>query len=806
MSRFKELLTMKGKNKNNINKNSQNDSLSELMDLYSSLKVSKEYLQCFNNVLLLLDKTYQSGFITNEIFKIRKIKNLIQKLNKNISTREKLISLLLKYDKYLTLHITDDIHNDTIKELKDVLSDIRIVSINIILGFLKIKKTIALDCLRGKFSIENIITNEREYLNKMKCDLYFLKNSTIGNFFNINENIDTFLSNLKMEIPYDENISMLIKKCEYFLIKKNIEIEMEEIRKEKEKMEKLKKNDLDIIEEKKEDNDSINKKEKEMEEKVKEDININQNHKQNKENKNEEKKENKKIIEKIPQNNKYQYEYIIGSLKQIDEIYSKYYTSIPDDLKNSFNISKNYNDYIKGIFPHIIIIKDNSKQIKGISFINFIESYKLFISNFSTNTIEDYKDILNDFIDFLKNNYIFEELFLDFYYNHIDGKFIQNKDLEKILTKEIKFKWVNMENDGTIRKIKYKLINPNFKEKKRNEGDIIKIKDMAYIQFKNIQGENATNMNDSDLDKTKGIINMNSIIKGEEEINIFPLFSLFCEMMYNGEYGVESQSMEYMNMEVMKDISEDLIKNFIKIDKDTFIKYINEEYSKIKIEKEKIGSKLISDKENFNCGSIFDMSISFENMISTKINNKIYNKIWYIEDNSFIQKLELKETEEIFYLLPTKNEKISVMIYEENKQNKKSQLNNYFEKDKENEMTLFQYMNKIYQDIIPIENENKKGIFIPPFSNSKFINFDNPKLLDEFTVDNMEQNSYRIQNFSQLSQFVFDEDKSKNLLEIKLNEKDDIIIKNNFIMAIINYDALNELEVPTIMTFLVNNK
>ena len=797
---------MKGKNKNNINKNSQNDSLSELMDLYSSLKVSKEYLQCFNNVLLLLDKTYQSGFITNEIFKMRKIKNLIQKLNKNISTRDKLISLLKKYNNYLTLHINDDIHNDTIKELKDVLSDIRIVSINIILGFLKIKKTTALDCLRGKFSIDNIITNERQYLNQMKEDLFFLKNSTIGNFFSINENIDTFLSNLKMEVPYDENVSMLIKKCEYFLIKKNIEIQMEEIRKEKEKMKNIQKNDLDIIIEKKENNDSISKKEKEMEEKVKEDININQNHKQNNENKNEEKKENKKIIEKIPSKNKYQYEYIIGSLKQIDEIYSKYYTSIPDDLKNSFNISKNYNDYIKGIFPHIIIIKDNSKQIKGMTFINFIESYKLFISNFSTNTIEDYKDILNDFIDFLKNNYIFEELFLDFYYNHIDGKFIQNKDLEKILTKEIKFKWVNMENDGTIRKIKYKLINPNFKEKKRNEGDIIKIKDMAYIQFKNIQGENATNMNDSDLDKTKGIINMNSIIKGEEDINIFPLFSLFCEMMYNGEYGVESQSMEYMNMEVMKDISEDLIKNFIKIDKDTFIKYINEEYSKIKIEKDKIGSKLISDKENFNCGSIFDMSISFENMISTKINNKIYNKIWFIDDNSFIQKLELKETEEIFYLLPTKNEKISVMIYEENKQNKKSQLNNYFEKDKENEMTLFQYMNKIYQDIIPIENENKKGIFIPPFSNSKFINFDNPKLLDEFTVDNMEQNSYRIQNFSQLSQFVFDEDKSKNLLEIKLNEKDDIIIKNNFIMAIINYDALNELEVPTIMTFLVNNK
>ena len=793
---------MKGKNKNNINKNSQNDSLSELMDLYSSLKVSKEYLQCFNNVLLLLDKTYQSGFIANEIFKMRKIKNLIQKLNKNISTRDKLISLLKKYNNYLTLHINDDIHNDTIKELKDVLSDIRIVSINIILGFLKIKKTTALDCLRGKFSIDNIITNERQYLNQMKEDLFFLKNSTIGNFFSINENIDTFLSNLKMEVPYDENVSMLIKKCEYFLIKKNIEIQMEEIRKEKEKMKNIQKNDLDIIIEKKENNDSISKKEKEMEEKVKEDININQ-IKQNNDYKNEEKNENKKIIEKIPSKNKYQYEYIIGSLKQIDEIYSKYYKSIPEDLKNSFNISKNYNDYIKGIFPHIIIIKDNSKQIKGMTFINFIESYKLFISNFSTNTIEDYKDIINDLIDFLKNNYIFKELFIDFYYNHIDDKFIQNKELEKILTKEIKFKWVNMENDGKIRKIKYKLPNPNFNEKNISEGDLIKIKNMSYIQFKILQGDNATNMNDSDLDKTKGIINLNSIIKEEEEINIFPLFSLFCEMMYNGEYGVESQSMEYMNMEVMKDISEDLIKNFIKTNKEVFINFIKEKYSNFKIENDIIGSKLISDKDNFNCGSFLDMSISFENIITSKINNKIYNKIWYNDINSGVQKLILQETEEIFYLLPTKNEKVSVMIYEENKENKKSNLNYYFDPKKENEITLIQYINKNYEDIIPIENGNKKGIFIPPFSKYNKLNFENPKSLDEFTVDNMEQNSYRIENFSQISELIFDKDNSKQFLDIEYNEKEDYIIKNNFIIAIINYDALNDLEIPSILSFLV---
>ena len=118
-------------------------------------------------------------------------------------------------------------------------------------------------------------------------------------------------------------------------------------------------------------------------------------------------------------------------------------------------------------------------------------------------------------------------------------------------------------------------------------------------------------------------------------------------------------------------------------------------------------------------------------------------------------------------------------------------------------MTLFQYMNKIYQDIIPIENENKKGIFIPPFSNTKFINFDNPKLLDEFTVDNMEQNSYRIENFSQISELIFAKDNSKQFLDIEYNEKEDYIIKNNFIIAIINYDALNDLEIPSILSFLV---
>ena len=50
----------------------------------------------------------------------------------------------------------------------------------------------------------------------------------------------------------------------------------------------------------------------------------------------------------------------------------------------------------------------------------------------------------------------YEEITVEYYYGVKDGSFYMNKQLETAVKKEAKFKWINMENDGMIRKIKYK--------------------------------------------------------------------------------------------------------------------------------------------------------------------------------------------------------------------------------------------------------------------------------------------------------------------------------------------------------------
>jgi hypothetical protein len=202
------------------------------------------------------------------------------------------------------------------------------------------------------------------------------------------------------------------------------------------------------------------------------------------------------------------------------------------------------------------------------------------------------------------------------------------------------------------------------------------------------------------------------------------------------------------------------------------------------------------------CGGVLDLNINFNNVISTKINDKKYNVIF--DEN--IQILTVNETKEIFYLLPTKNEKISLILYEK-KENNLSKLNEFFNtNNNNNEITLFEYFNEIYNKINNNNIETKKRIFLPVFNEKKYLNFNVPKLLENYTIDASDQNTYNIENYEQGSNFEheFDSKSEKNFIEFAMNEKDDLIIKNDFIIAVINYDVLNELEIPSIITFLVN--
>lgn len=832
MSKFKTIISIKESRKNDLNKNTppsfkntpplnripsghyqktpkmiknkyqidvdsqlkinQSDSYQELMNLYSSLHVSKKYLNAFNNIIESLPHIFQSSFISHEISKVTKIKYNLLKLQKNISSREKILELLTQYDKYLTYEFENVNIENGIADCKSILSDLRVCSINIVLLIKRIRKEIAYDNFVGKIDLKNEVFNFKNYLQKMKYDVLFLNHSTIGQYLRFGDDFDTFLTCLKREIPYDDNVSRLITKCQYFFIKELIHNQIEE------NTNKPTISKISIVDEKenKENNSNIsNCAKKEIVKSI------------------EEVKPKSNLIEKpitltIESNISfpYIYEFVSGKISDITNKYYEYYNKIPRNLIVGLNIKDNLNYYLKGVFPQIIQIKQN-KSIIGFAIISFIDFDKLIISNIFHINEDKFHELLTDFVNYLSQHFSYKELFIEMYYEYVNGNFILIKPVEEAIKSKAKFRWVNMENDGTERKIKYKIINKNYKNEEN--ANLIKLKTLEILSLKCIeqkneeQNNNNDNQNDSlDINNNESalVIPQRAIDKKEEIINKFPLFSLFCEMMYNNEYNVESESLRHMNMEEMKSISENMINNYIQIDQKKLEEEIKE---KIKIDTKLLKEEVLKEESKFNYGSFMKLDVFFENVITTKIGEVLYNKISYDK----ISLLSLPSGE-IFYLLKTKNEKISIILYENS--NEKSKLNNYFSKNIINTCTLNDYMNQIYPEMSSInDDENaKQNIYIPIFTVNTNNTFIEPKDLDEFTVDTEDQNSYNIEKYYQNDQIIFNHDNKVNdhFISFDINESTDVVIKNEFLISIINYDTLTQFEIPSISSFIISQK
>ena len=185
----------------------------------------------------------------------------------------------------------------------------------------------------------------------------------------------------------------------------------------------------------------------------------------------------------------------------LKSFYANYYKQIPEKLKIGFNIQKNIEKYIDGIYPKILIIKQNTsnEEIIGIVTLNYIP-YKsniimlgknkannynksLNISSISCLNESQFSDILINTIDFCKEFFYYENIILQLYYLNKNGQFILYTDLEKIIKNEAKFKWINMENDGINRKIKYKIINTNMNYGNEFNNNILNLKTVNIIGY-----------------------------------------------------------------------------------------------------------------------------------------------------------------------------------------------------------------------------------------------------------------------------------------------------------------------------------
>ena len=113
--------------------------------------------------------------------------------------------------------------NDIIQCIKNI----RIISVNIVNYFVKIREICSYNVLGGKYDLEKInklYNFDKNYLIKMRYDLDFLKDSHLDRFFNFSEEADPFLVSSsekigdKYYVTINEDMQASIRHCQFLIM------------------------------------------------------------------------------------------------------------------------------------------------------------------------------------------------------------------------------------------------------------------------------------------------------------------------------------------------------------------------------------------------------------------------------------------------------------------------------------------------------------------------------------------------------------------------------------------------------------
>ena len=476
-----------------------------------------------------------------------------------------------------------------------------------------------------------------------------------------------------------------------------------------------------------------------------------------------------------------------GNIVELNKIFTNFLLKIPQDQKIAFNIDDDISKYISGIYPKLIILKNNKGIIQGLSIISFdplsqiSKSLNLLLVCSLSNEL--LSNILKDIIKYITENLIYDEIRIELFYGMKNEQFYLIKDIEKSLKEDVKFKWVNMENDGIHRKIKYKYQNPN------------KIIDFSIIPTgKNIlelKTASIVSFNNNNIDN-------NNLIKNNE-LNDFGIISIISEMISMNDYEINfekdnsfSRLLQKIQYNKFIKITNEFIQNqlgsfeeikeFIKDNLSNLTSMINNNFIKTNL----IGTSLMK------------IEVSFETVIQTSLDGFLYN---IISNNDIEVFTYQKEDNNYFYLLHSSNENLSFIIYEF----KNNKFEDLIDSDENNICEIFQ---NIYSKINQQPKKIMKRMYLPVFKINKSKVYNKPLFLNGIKLSNND-GDYYIQNLNQIEDFIFGiEEKKNNLINAKLNlqfidDNKDVVIKNEFLIALINPDLLCDLQIPTISTFIV---
>ena len=512
-------------------------------------------------------------------------------------------------------------------------------------------------------------------------------------------------------------------------------------------------------------------------------------------------------------------------LSTLKDIYKEYYKIIPEKLKIGFKIQSNIFKYIEGIYPKILLIKSNKNysQIIGIVTLNYLaynsnsivigkvkaNNYNKMLNISSISCINDslFEDILINTLDFCQEFFYFEYIILQLYYLNKNGQFFLYSDLEKIIKNKANFKWVNMENDGIDRKIKYRYTSNNYNMIKNNiefNNNIINLKTINIIGF-----ENDKNYNNMDIRKLSFI-------------NDFSVNYLLLEMIQNNfkvtdkKNGGNNYINSLINKVTFKKMNH-LCGDFIMsqfgeaCDIKKFLKENESFFNNSEIIK-KIDQRIYY--ELYFGLAIININNSFKNIIKRKYNGYIYNILFNDQINEFSIK-DNNNNDMQFYLIKTSEQNTSIILYELRKNESLDDIikllykdNNTNCKNENNEKNISEVFKELFSKVTKKPTKINKNIYIPSFK--IFLNqlAFRPSVFSDIILEN-DQNykNYKINCLNFIEELIFGNDEpfivQQNLMELDEIFKDNIIIKNDFIISIIDNDLIFELQIPTVSSFLI---
>ena len=518
---------------------------------------------------------------------------------------------------------------------------------------------------------------------------------------------------------------------------------------------------------------------------------------------------NKKINldDKIPQT-----EYIVSAytsdFHSFYNLYSSnYFPNIPSTQKKTFDLQNTISPFLKGTNPKILYsypsttesspsFTDTNFIPSGICAFSFTQAFpnrlRLQLNHLSTSSTTNFVDQFTSFIRYIKARYTFDEMFIILHYENTSDGFVLDKDISSFFRNTLNFRWANVENLSEGKRSKSMIWQREW-DANANSNYASQI-----IPSPSFQLNELTLLR---VSKKENYVDDNDNIIFDKYINAFTSKALL--YMLNNEGNVVISDNDTLSEDAMKWDRSKIEKNALSKLKITLnISNVNdiEQHYNYNMEDfiNECNNVNYNDEHKINSLSL-QLCPQVKNLLSITYNNYYYNRIedivyTFIEpkSQSKVYKINFNDNLNSMFIIPLTS-KVKNMLLETN-DNFHMKLNNFLMNAKQTQDN---------------EEERTTAMYIPCFKIEGHFNAENVPGLYDVKLKNQDEEDVYVQGVDDYFKVEFNYDNNYNqnfslVPKTNVNDVNEVIIDDSFIIAISNQKIVTDIGVPIIQVFIVD--